>query len=107
MSTPVGAWTATVELPHRTRDVELTFQPDGVAVVREGETVAGTGTWAEAGEDRFTYELVELIPGGCVVVSQDGFIGEGTFRGTGVTKVYDDDGQLVRAVPAWVQATAA
>lgn len=106
MSTPVGAWLATVELPHRTRAVELTLLENGTAVVRDGEAVVGTGTWSGAGEDRFSYELVELIPGGCVVVNQDGFLHADTFRGTGVTMVYDDDGQLLRALPASVRAVS-
>jgi hypothetical protein len=104
MSTPEGVWSATVELPHRTRAVEITFLPNGVAVVREGEGVAGTGTWCATSRRGFAYELVELIPGGCVVVDQKGRVKADAFHGSGVTRVFDDDGQLLRSVPARVSA---
>ncbi|GAA5051761.1 hypothetical protein [Nocardia callitridis] len=113
---PVGTWQGLVKVsedpPH-----EATFQftESGKICLTYGQpgdaSGTGTGTWQQAGHNRFTFELTHdvILPDGTlaayVAVQHTADQNGDKFSSSGDTQVTDPDGNPVSSGPSSIEAT--
>jgi hypothetical protein len=107
-STPVGLWTGTVSHGGTTGSLQLAFSRTGKACLytSDGESF---GTWARTGDDQFSYAILEpLIDNttgqqtGWIHINQDAVQERGVFNSSGISVLYDLNGNLIGSVQSSV-----
>jgi len=105
---PIGLWSGVATYDGRTDEITLDFRADGTVSLRTAAS-AGQGTWAAAGPGRFTYHLIERLPGGDgpgghVDIRVDARIEGAAYHGTSTADIRDAAGTVVHTVSASVAA---
>ncbi|MGW1196768.1 hypothetical protein ACWD4B_13140 [Streptomyces sp. NPDC002536] len=97
---PVGKWTLQVHFEGESYNSAVQFTQGGKAFFVYG----GAGTWTQTGANRFTFHVAEPMWDkngnylGWVDVDQTAVIDGSTFTSTGVSRQYDQNDRLTRAV---------
>ncbi|MEU1280312.1 hypothetical protein [Streptomyces sp. NPDC005805] len=114
-STPVGKWEGTVEHAEGAGNVTLSFHANGVMCLSSGGGPegggSGKGAWKRTGVNAFSYKVRErLFQGdgttvGYVDVNQKAFQSGGTFKSSGISKIYDANNNFLLAAEAKVRVT--
>ncbi|MDT7788869.1 MAG: hypothetical protein QOF58_7288 [Pseudonocardiales bacterium] len=111
----VGSWSGTVQHQGGSGSIQLAFSSSGSLCLHSGGdghgTGQGTGTWKSTGASTFTFAVREHLsdnagnPTGFVDVSQSGKIVGNTLSSSGVSKIYDVNGNFITTANATITAT--
>ena len=107
MHSPVGSWLARVRRPSGEVEIGLHFTAGGLAFLISG--AHGVGTWRQD-HGAIAYRITEaMLDGeggfsGHIDISQHGTVGADHLSSSGESRVYGEDGALMRTVPVSISA---
>jgi hypothetical protein len=107
MLSPVGSWLAKVARPSGTVEIGLHFAPDGLVFLVRG--AHGGGVW-RVQKTILWYRIREAMLDddgnylGYIDIRQSGEVSAGHLASTGESRVYANDGTLIRTVPISITA---
>ncbi|MFI0982682.1 hypothetical protein ACH4SP_37440 [Streptomyces sp. NPDC021093] len=101
-SVPIGTWQGTVTHGTGSDELTLSFHADGLVCLKLiGGLGSGTGKWRPTGLSTFSYEIRELIFAadgtltGQVDINQQAVQQATTFQSSGISKIYDAQGNYL------------
>ncbi|PWK82671.1 hypothetical protein C8D88_113264 [Lentzea atacamensis] len=110
----VGSWQGTVQHQGGSGPISLNFSSSGSVCLRSGGGSGGhgegTGTWKSTGTNTFKFTVREYLydsagtPTGSVDVNQSGSISGKTLSSSGVSTIYDVNGNFITTAQAKITA---
>ncbi|MEV6238711.1 hypothetical protein [Lentzea sp. NPDC051838] len=111
----IGSWQGTVQHQGGSGPISLTFCANGSVSLHSGGGSGGhgegTGTWTSTGASTFKFKVREILydtagnKTGSVDVNQSGKITGNTLNSTGISTIYDVNGNQVAQAQATITAT--